>query len=207
MPQELIYTSAVRSLIAGRSGYGPVARSREMREALILELEKLSYYQHLSLSGGQERPIYCCRIVDIRGSRYHVLSKIQDAGLDFTGRTNFIAHYLVFRPEEVRQYPSPPVILRCWPGWLANWFKEPELIDERDRPELRGLPGISLPAKEWERLTEKHVIAQYWTSAGWQTGLLSNSVPKTARMMIGLAICSESSTNKIKGEFAGVSER
>ncbi len=40
-----------------------------MREALMLQLEKLSYYQHLSLSGGQERPIYSCRVIDIRGSR------------------------------------------------------------------------------------------------------------------------------------------
>jgi len=98
MPQQLIYTSAPRGVIAGRSGHCTVARSGAMRDALMLQLEKLSYYQHLSLSGGQERPIYCCRILDLRGSRYHVLTRIQDAGLDFTGRTNFIAHHLVFAP-------------------------------------------------------------------------------------------------------------
>ena len=111
MPQQLIYTSAPRGLVAGRSGHCTVARSTAMREALMLQLEKLSYYQHLSLSGGQERPIYSCRIVDIRGSQYHVLSRIQDAGLDFTGRTNFLAHHLVFTPEEIRRLPSPPVIM------------------------------------------------------------------------------------------------
>src|ERR1017187_249750 len=96
MPKQLIYTSAPRGIVPGQSGYCTVARSDEMREALILRLEQLSYYQHLSLSGGTERPISAYRIVDIRGTRYHVLSKIQDAGLDFTGRTNFIAHHLVF---------------------------------------------------------------------------------------------------------------
>jgi len=89
MPKQLIYTSAPRGLVAGRSGHCTVARSAAMREALMLQLEKFSYYQHLSLSGGQERPIHSCRVVDIRGSQYHVLSRIQDAGLDFYGPHKF----------------------------------------------------------------------------------------------------------------------
>ena len=78
-----------------------------MREAVMLRLEQLSYYTHLSLTGGVERPIFTYRIVDIRGSRFHVLSRIRDAGLDFTGRTNFIAHHLVVGPEEIRHTPDP----------------------------------------------------------------------------------------------------
>ena len=120
MPKQLIYTSAPRGIVPGQSGYCTVARSDEMREALILRLEQLSYYQHLSLSGGTERPISAYRIVDIRGTRYHVLSKIQDAGLDFTGRTNFIAHHLVFEPKEIGGFPSPPLILRDWPDWKKS---------------------------------------------------------------------------------------
>src|ERR1017187_387121 len=94
MPQQLLYTSAPRGVVAGRSGYCTVARSATMREALMLRLEQLSYYQHLSLTGAPERPILAYRIVDIRGSRFHVLTRLQDAGLDFTGRTNFTAHHL-----------------------------------------------------------------------------------------------------------------
>jgi hypothetical protein len=125
-----------------------------MREALMLQLEKLSYYQHLSLSGGQERPIYSCRVVDIRGSRYHVLTRIQDAGLDFTGRTNFLAHHLVFMPEEVRKLPSPPVILRGWSGWMKSWSKEPLLLENEDWSELAGLSGsVSVPATHWQQVT------------------------------------------------------
>jgi hypothetical protein len=154
MPQQLIYTSAPRGVVAGRSGHCTVARSAAMREALMLQLEKLSYYQHLSLSGGQERPIYSCRVVDIRGSRYHVLSRIQDAGLDFTGRTNFLAHHLVFTPEEVRQFPSPPVILRGWSGWVKSWSKEPQLLDKEDWSGLAGLSGsVSVPATNWQQVT------------------------------------------------------
>jgi hypothetical protein len=125
-----------------------------MRDALMLQLEKFSYYQHLSLSGGQERPIHCCRLTEIRGSRYHVLTRIQDAGLDFTGRTNFLAHHLVFAPEELRQFASPPVILRHWPGWIKSWNKDPELFENEDWSSLSGLSGSTLiPATNWQQLT------------------------------------------------------
>ena len=120
----------------------------------MLQLEKFSYYQHLSLSGGQERPIFSCRIVDIRGTRFHVLSKIQDAGLDFTGRTNFIAHHLVFTPEEIRQFSTPPVILHDWPGWVKSWAKEPQLLENEDWGELTALTGkTNIPAQTWQRVT------------------------------------------------------
>ena len=154
MPQQLIYTSAPRGIVAGRSGHCTVARSASMREALMLQLEKFCYYQHLSLSGGQERPIFSCRIVDIRGTRFHVLSRIQDAGLDFTGRTNFIVHHLVFTPEEIRQFPTPPVILRGWPGWVKLWTKEPQLLENEDWVELTALADkTNVPAQTWQRVT------------------------------------------------------
>jgi hypothetical protein len=154
MPQQLIYTSAPRGVVAGRSGHCTVARSAAMREALMLQLEKLSYYQHLSLSGGVDRPIYCCRLLDIRGSRYHVLSRIRDAGLDFTGRTNFIAHHLIFAPEEARRFASPPVILRAWSGWADSWAKEPELFQNENWSSLANLPtGAAVPAVHWQQLT------------------------------------------------------
>ena len=154
MPQQLIYTSAPRGIVAGRSGHCTVARSALMREALMLQLEKLCYYQHLSLSGGQDRPIFTCRIIDIRGTRFHVLSRIQDAGLDFTGRTNFIVHHLVFTPEEIRHFPTPPVILGDWQGWITLWAKEPQLLENEDWSQLIELAGkTAMPAQTWQQIT------------------------------------------------------
>ena len=154
MPQQLIYTSAQRGVVAGRSGHCTVARSAVMREMLMLQLEKLSYYQHLSLSGGQERRIFSNRVLDIRGSRFHILSRIQDAGLDFTGRTNFLAHHLVFTPEEVRQFPSPPVILRGWSGWVKAWNQEPQMLENEDWSGLAKISGVaSVPATTWQQVT------------------------------------------------------
>jgi hypothetical protein len=154
MPQQLIYTSAPRGIVAGRSGYCTVARSASMREALVLPLEKLCYYQHLSLSGGQERPIFACRIIDLRGTRFHVLTRIQDAGLDFTGRTNFVAHHLVFTPEEIKQFPPPPAILRDWPGWAKSWTKDAQLLESENWTELIALATkTNIPAQTWQRVT------------------------------------------------------
>jgi hypothetical protein len=129
-----------------------------MREPLVLRLEQLSYYQHLSLSGGKERPIFTYRIIDIRGSRFHVLSRIQDAGLDFTGRTNFIAHHLALAPEEFRQFPTPPIILRDWPEWAKSWTREPTLLENEDWSALISLATkSSVPAQTWQRVTGNSV--------------------------------------------------
>ena len=120
----------------------------------MLRLEQLSYYQHLSLTGARERPIFAYRIVDIRGSRFHVLTRLQDAGLDFTGRTNFTAHHLVFTPEEIRQLPAPAIMLRDWSGWLGSWTKEPQLLSSEDWGNLNSLAGVSaVPAHTWQRLS------------------------------------------------------
>ena len=150
MPQQLIYTSAPRGLVAGRSGYCTVARSATMREALMLRLEQFSYYDHLSLVGGTERPVLACRVIDLRGTRYHVLSRIQDAGLDFTGRTNFIAHHLVVTPEEVSQMPTPAMAFRKWAGWISTWSGEPQLLNNEDWSGLTDLSTARcLPARAW----------------------------------------------------------
>ena len=150
MPQQLIYTSAPRGLVAGRSGYCTVARSATMREALMLRLEQFSYYDHLSLVGGTERPVLACRVIDLRGTRYHVLSRIQDADLDFTGRTNFIAHHLVVTPEEVSQMPTPAMAFRKWAGWISTWSGEPQLLNNEDWSGLTDLSTARcLPARAW----------------------------------------------------------
>src|ERR1700678_1533486 len=160
MPQQLIYTSAPRGLVAGRSGYCTVARSASMREGVTLRLEQFSYYHHLSLSGGKDHPISAYRIIDIRGARFHVLSRIRDAGLDFTGRTNFIAHHLVISPEEIASLSTTPAaILRDWSGWLDSWPREPQMLNDENWSNLSALTKSELPARTWQRVTGDGVNA------------------------------------------------
>lgn len=168
MPQQLIYTSAPRGITAGRSGYCTVARSAGMREALATRLEQLSYYHHQSLTGGVERRIHAFRFFDVRGTRYFALSRIQDAGLDFTKRTNFLAHHLVFTQQEIAAFGSPPLLFLYWDGWQSSWDGEPELLTMEDWGNLNTIKCFesdptrqyeTAPARHWKQVTGAHVNA------------------------------------------------
>lgn len=156
MAWQLIYTSAPRTLTAGQSGYGTVARHAEMREILAQRLEQISYYSQgqLAAEGSHIRPVVCAyRVLDVRGSKYHVLSRIQDAGLDFTRRTNHLAHHLVFEPDELDNLPSPTLIFLRWDRWRTGWNEEPRWLGNQDWGNLhrmpRYAPGI---AKTWQEV-------------------------------------------------------
>lgn len=128
MPRQLIYTSAPRGLVPGQSGYCTVARSRDLREALIPRLEKLSYYSH----DDDPNAVICgYRILEVRGARYHVLTRIVAAGLDFTKRRKFLAHHLVFEPEELRQTQlSPAGIFLGADHWKNSWDGPPDWLED-----------------------------------------------------------------------------
>lgn len=154
MPWQLIYTSAPRTLTAGQTGYGTVARSKDLRDALIQRLEQLSYFQHGDSHAATPPIVHAYRIVDVRGAKYHVLTRLVDAGLDFTNRTNHLAHHLVFTAEELAALPSPSLIFQHWTGWRNSWTEEPRALEAGDGPAFDEIPcGASLPAQEWAKLT------------------------------------------------------
>ena len=156
MAWQLVFTSSPRTLTAGQSGYGTVARSPDLRDALIQRLEQLSYFQHWAGPAGNAVPpvIAAYRILDLRGIKYHLLTRIQDAGLDFTQRTNHLAHHLVFTPDELAGLPSPAVIFRSWQGWHPAWTEEPRWLAPAECADLAQLPrALPMPAKTWQRVT------------------------------------------------------
>lgn len=158
MPWQLIYTSAPRGLVSGQSGFCTVARSGDLREALAQRLEQLSYYHYLRVAEAataNRNPTVCAfRILDLRGTKYHVLTRIQPCGLDFTARTNHLAHHLVFESGELAQLPSPAAILRHWSGWMSSWQGEPRLLED---PALNDFGAAAakpcLPAQTWLQIT------------------------------------------------------
>jgi hypothetical protein len=155
MGWQLIYTSAPRGLLTGQSGFCTVARSSGLRDAVAQRLEQLSSYHHLEVSGASARnpTISAYRILDIRGTKYHVLTRIRPCGLDFTSRTNHLAHHLVFAAEELAQLPSPAVILREWPGWLNSWQGEPRELGLVPASSFGTLQSPGRSAQAWLRLT------------------------------------------------------
>lgn len=162
MAHQLIYTGAPQGLQAGRSGNCTVARSRGLREGLILPLEQASTYTHLVLLGQEATvrnpTIHLYRRLLFSGTEYRILSRIVDAGADHTGRSNFLSHHLIFK-DEWRGLPSPAAILRYWPGWQDRWDAPPGYIDNLSSDEFKALgqsgelPSAKNPeylAKGWE---------------------------------------------------------
>jgi hypothetical protein len=157
MPWQLIYTSAPRGLLSGQSGFCTVARSADLREALAQRLEQISSYHYLRVAeaatANRNPTIAAFRLLDLRGAKYYVLTRIQPCGLDFTARTNHLAHHLVLQPDELAKLPSPAAILRHWPHWRASWQGEPRLLEEVDAASFAAVGKNFLPAQTWARLT------------------------------------------------------
>ena len=131
MAWQLIYTSAPRSLEAGRSGFGTVARHRAISPLLVSAIERASQFSRLPGTDAG-RVIFSHRIVAVAGGRFHVLSAIRDAGADYTGRTNHIAHHLIVDPREIAQLgpdgPSPADVLLAM-QWVTSWNETPRFLD------------------------------------------------------------------------------
>ncbi len=152
MARQLVYTSAPQGLTPGRTGYGTVARHADLRERLVPLLERLSVFP----SDWQPTPIICAfRLVDVGGTRVPVLSRLIDAGHDYTHRSHFLAHHLIFDPAELAGAPTPADIFLRWRGWLTNWDGPPRWLDEKDLVDVASLPPAAapaLPAQTWNRL-------------------------------------------------------
>ncbi len=154
MAWQLIYTSAPRGLTPGQSGYCTVARSRGLAEGLGARLEKISYRE----PGGAPAAICAHRVVEWRGARHHVLTRVVDAGLDFTKRRSFLAHHLILEPAEAAGAPNPARIFMDWDGWRDAWTGEPTWLEG----------GVELGASE--RKGEDDGSARQTLTEGWVMG-------------------------------------
>ena len=154
MAWQLIYTSAPRGLVPGRSGFCTVARHREIRDGLVTAIERFSQYDRSGRGIGAQSPVvYAHRIVRLGGSNYHVLSCTRDAGADYTGRTNHLAHHLICEPHELAGAPSPAEVLRQM-AWQRTWTDAPRYLTGEDAIVLRRFhPTATLPAQTWQSVT------------------------------------------------------
>ncbi len=160
MSFQLIYTSASHLLEPGQTGYGVVARSEAMPQLLIKNMVKLSLFKEDEklISG----PQYSYHILDCAGATYHVLSSVQSAGADYTGRECHIAHHLALHREEVdslrssKSRPTPASIILALKNdgfWMSSWEQSPHLITQEPRLSTDQLPDIERQAR-WKKLTK-----------------------------------------------------
>lgn len=137
MSFQYVHTSAKRGLEPGKSGFCCVARDADIPPDLIQALEKQSRYHHFSK--GVSPNIMRHSILTLRSGVYHVLSRIQDSGTDYSRRNNHIAHHIAFTEEETLALPNPASILVHWSKWLPAWDDPPRILEEKDKFQLRDV--------------------------------------------------------------------
>jgi hypothetical protein len=141
MSQELIYTSSPKGLKLGARGFCTVATTSGMAKNLADRLESLSGYRQLYPPGSPDAHLNPVNFSYLRfvmgGQTYYLLSRIADAGLDYTQRTNKLAHHIALQQAE---FPS------AGPAWLASqpevfetmWNREPEVLSNSRRTIPQG---------------------------------------------------------------------
>ena len=145
---ELVFTSAQNGLIPGRSGFCSVAWTEGMPQNLIGILENLSAYNVLYPPNdprSANNPV-CCAYQKIRfgGRELYVMSRIAFAGLDYTGRTNKIAHHIVIENEselDNLQY-GPISAFLCEENFFTEWSTAPRLLPRRHNLKSALLSGF-----------------------------------------------------------------
>lgn len=144
MACQLIFTSSPVSLTTGRTGFSTVARTSDMPEKLAAAVERCSVYE---IPSGA---VYSHRILGVGTQKWHLLSRIRDAGTDYTNRNNFIAHHIVLSESEAASMRANAAeILGGWSGWLDSWDGVPRFVGGPEGiGEIRN--SRSLPAREWE---------------------------------------------------------
>ncbi|MFT7643391.1 MAG: hypothetical protein ACI9G1_005156, partial [Pirellulaceae bacterium] len=164
MTHELIYTSARKGLKPGSHGFCTVATTAGIPRKLIESLESLSSYRHVFQPGAAENPpVYSHLRLNLGGDRYQLLSYIADAGSDYSGRSNTLAHHVAIELSE--QVPAGPAWLMRQNGCFTTaWSGQPRILNaERRLP--KGRPP-NQPCTIWQQVTG---------DAGWAAVLANNT--------------------------------
>jgi hypothetical protein len=140
MAFQHIFTSAQYGVRAGSTGYCTVAHTAGMPEDLITGLEQLSRYDHPAGSdpslGGVNPVIFRFQFLTVNTGTYFVMSRLSDAGADFTGRTNYLAQHLALTSTDVstmQQVPgiNPATLLSIKDEtlWRTTWAEAPQQLN------------------------------------------------------------------------------
>lgn len=155
---ELIYTSTKAGLQMGRSGFASVAWTRGIPTNLIEPLESLSGYKPVFApndENSKNNPVAYSYLQLKYGNYYFkVMSRVAYAGLDYTGRSNKIAHHIVLENmDELLSLPLGPVsAFLDSQNFVTQWNKPAEVLPAKTRL-LSPLSPASLVAKNWLRIT------------------------------------------------------
>jgi len=179
MIYELVVTSVPRGLQAGRSGFTTVLRTRGIHPELGNRLEAASGYRHVFAQGDPRNPqIRSHTIVQTPVGQMCVLSRIVDAGNDYSGRSNKLAHHLAFDAADVaaRAKSSPAAVLLA--AERAAVFQRQWAGEPREQPTAPAAPNVPVepgPCAAWARAAG---------DAGWAGVLVDRALKKEPTWII-----------------------
>ena len=154
---ELVFTSAKAGLIPGRSGFCSVAWTEGMPQNLVSLLENMSGYNALYMPNDPKAELnpvcYSYQKVRYGHNELRILSRIAFAGLDYTGRTNKIAHHIIIEDDsELASLQHGPVsAFLCEENFITEWNEPPRLLPRRTR--LKSATTAGLRADQWHTIT------------------------------------------------------
>lgn len=155
---ELINTSLPNGLIAGTHGFATVAMTRNLPDGLRVRLEQLSAYTHRTSAHDEsylrQNPVNWQHLILPQGE--HVVSCIQPAPFDYTGRTNRLAHHFCFARDEFPRNGAEAVIRLASDALTAAWTGEARWLEGNVALAARlaadAPTGFATMAPHWERL-------------------------------------------------------
>lgn len=183
MALELVYTSVPKGLKPGTYGFCTVACSRKLPDMTISTLEKLSGYRRASSDPKGVNPVvYSYLFVEDGGPARRVLSRVGDAGVDYSGRTNKIACHFVLESNDMGA--AGPARVCAEKGlFVESWNEQPRYFENEIR-----LPSPScspLPREEWRRVAGDSGWAGILASTsytGWQVCLIVSPTHNVLRL-------------------------
>ena len=154
MVEEIIYTSAEKGLKQGSRGFCTVVSTTGMALNLAERLESMSGYRQafpLHDPKASLNPVCWSHMTTrLAGRSLHVISRVADAGQDYTGRSNKLAHHLVI--DNVASLISGPARMLAETGVVTDrWDGTVRHVPPRD---LRSasMPA-TIPLVAWKALT------------------------------------------------------
>ncbi len=120
MSVELLYTSAPQGLKQGSRGFSTVLCTEGLPANLATRLESLSGYRHVfppNHPQASDNPVCFSHMrFTVGGKQVSILSRISDYGIDYSQRTNKLAHHVVLDSSE--HMPAGPAWLMMQPNFL-----------------------------------------------------------------------------------------
>ncbi len=165
MTIELLYTSAAQGLKQGSRGFCTVVSTVGLPINLAQRLEALSGYRHLyqpSDPRADDNPVCHSHIrLAVGGKTLSILSRVGAYGVDYSQRTNKIAHHVVFDGSVPACGPAsvllqPGIMRTSWDGECKTYPSGPVV------PPMSLQPA---PCVDWNRITG---------DAGW-AGVVANA--------------------------------